>query len=431
MITVPDVHCTCGLDSGDERHEPTCALQYCDPWVTGKVTWFEGALHDPEVLWGWDDVASQPTLIELEEDATTDDDEIECTCYEEGDLSVAVNSKHSADCDLQHHTAWMEGDCEWNHQTRSFEYYDTPKTTSVGSWSGTGAAQNYGGYGSYGGMLGPTCDHDGTKAVTFPDGTLIYPSSSYSTSKRDSIPDYALYLETHRTPVSAAIYIPWKDYGLPEIDFRHAADIICDTFALAHDGMTVEVGCIGAHGRTGTVLACMAILAGVALDDAVEWTKTNHCEKAVESERQEWFVAWFHAYVHQLEAPPTPPIKPLAPPSSPGKYSTSKATTGTGTSSLFTNDDASDDLQRGDPCPRCATPLVTFGQKIACNTKDCSNYDGLARCVECNVCLDAQPLEGYCCWNMHCKRWKIKAGAPAAKSTAPPQKTKGRKKWKK
>ena len=40
-------------------------------------------------------------------------------------------------------------------------------------------------------------------------------------------------------------------------------------------GERVEVTCGGGTGRTGTVLACMAVLAGVAADDAVGWVRAH------------------------------------------------------------------------------------------------------------------------------------------------------------
>ena len=212
-----DETCTCEVEDGDEGHKEGCGLFLCSDWLDGYATWYRGALWDTEELWGW-----------------SDEDQVEI------DL-VKDNTK--------------------------------PADTSTKAWeSGWG---DY--YGAAGGSFGSSCDHDGTTALEYPDGVLIYPSSSYSSTKGPpSIPDYALYLETSRMPYSATGYIPWKDFGLPTIDFRHTAEMIIDAYALAKDGMTVEVGCIGGHGRTGTVLACMAILADIPLDDAVEWVRTNH-----------------------------------------------------------------------------------------------------------------------------------------------------------
>ena len=55
----------------------------------------------------------------------------------------------------------------------------------------------------------------------------------------------------------------------------------------------VEVGCAGGLGRTGTALACMAILAGVLPDRAVAWVREHYDERAVEARAQEDWPLWF------------------------------------------------------------------------------------------------------------------------------------------
>ena len=56
-------------------------------------------------------------------------------------------------------------------------------------------------------------------------------------------------------------------------------------------GQDVEVGCLGGHGRTGTALACLAVLTGHPSRDAVAWVRSSYCAKAVETQGQEAFVA--------------------------------------------------------------------------------------------------------------------------------------------
>jgi protein-tyrosine phosphatase len=63
--------------------------------------------------------------------------------------------------------------------------------------------------------------------------------------------------------------------------------------ARARSGEAVEIGCLGGHGRTGTALACLAVLAGTPPDDAVAWVRATYCEKAVETDAQEQLVADF------------------------------------------------------------------------------------------------------------------------------------------
>lgn len=61
----------------------------------------------------------------------------------------------------------------------------------------------------------------------------------------------------------------------------------------------MEVGCKGGLGRTGTVLACMANLAGVPADQAVAWVRVNYNLHTVENPAQEQWVQWFAAYIHR------------------------------------------------------------------------------------------------------------------------------------
>jgi protein-tyrosine phosphatase len=61
----------------------------------------------------------------------------------------------------------------------------------------------------------------------------------------------------------------------------------------ARGGDRVELGCLGGHGRTGTALACLAILCGLPPSEAVTWVRESYCASAVESGLQEAFVTGF------------------------------------------------------------------------------------------------------------------------------------------
>lgn len=86
--------------------------------------------------------------------------------------------------------------------------------------------------------------------------------------------------------------IDWEDFGLP-LDSETAASQIERAFAVAKRGRLVEIGCRGGLGRTGTVLACMAVLAGVPPAEAVEWVRGEYNVQAVETPAQEGWVSWF------------------------------------------------------------------------------------------------------------------------------------------
>lgn len=61
---------------------------------------------------------------------------------------------------------------------------------------------------------------------------------------------------------------------------------------------TVEVACYGGAGRTGTVMACLAILSGVPADEAVAWTRKHYHERAVETP---WQRGWVKSFAKRLD----------------------------------------------------------------------------------------------------------------------------------
>src|SRR3954471_13241301 len=106
--------------------------------------------------------------------------------------------------------------------------------------------------------------------VCFPDGTRVLASGSFERPTGDPPPDFGLYLDPMWTPAWLAVHLDWPDFGVPN-DLAAADEQIMDAWERARAGNAVEVACIGGHGRTGTVLACMAVLAGIAPANAVSW----------------------------------------------------------------------------------------------------------------------------------------------------------------
>ncbi|MDQ3988024.1 MAG: phosphatase, partial [Actinomycetota bacterium] len=78
-------------------------------------------------------------------------------------------------------------------------------------------------------------------------------------------------------------------------DEQLAAASIINAFERARSGQRVEVACGGGTGRTGTVIACMSILAGHPVHDAVSWTRQHYRRRAVETPGQRRWIAWFAA----------------------------------------------------------------------------------------------------------------------------------------
>ena len=134
--------------------------------------------------------------------------------------------------------------------------------------------------------------------VTFPDGTKVRPASLSDRLEHDNWRQFGLYLDEKWHPSWPSAMIPWEDFGLPK-SCAQAVDQITSAFKRAKAGEHVEVGCWGGHGRTGTVLACMAILAGVPPEGAVAWVRRNYDTEAVEGPKQEKWVLWFAEEVNR------------------------------------------------------------------------------------------------------------------------------------
>ncbi len=128
--------------------------------------------------------------------------------------------------------------------------------------------------------------------VIFPDGTRVVASPLLDRDEHVSGRDFGLYMDPRWSPTWPADLIDWPDFELPRDRMRAAAQIRA-AFSRAKSGQSVEIGCVGGLGRTGTVLACMAVLAGVDSSDAVGWVRENYRSNAVETPDQERWVDWF------------------------------------------------------------------------------------------------------------------------------------------
>lgn len=133
-----------------------------------------------------------------------------------------------------------------------------------------------------------------TGEVTLPDGTVVRGRGLRQPLPGGPPPAYGLYLARRRgwEPAWPADWIDWPDFRTPR-DSEAAAAAIRHAYERARAGERVEVACTGGTGRTGTVLACMAVLAGHPADDAVRWVRRHYRPHAVETPGQRRWIAWF------------------------------------------------------------------------------------------------------------------------------------------
>jgi protein-tyrosine phosphatase len=133
--------------------------------------------------------------------------------------------------------------------------------------------------------------HRHRNVVALPDGTKIIAVSfdAVDPYARDQQPDYGLYLDRQWQPPWVHGHLDWPDFGVPG-DPALLLTALRSVIDRARTGERVEVGCLGGHGRTGTALACLAVLTGHPATDAVAWVRANYCPRAVETADQEAFV---------------------------------------------------------------------------------------------------------------------------------------------
>jgi hypothetical protein len=140
-----------------------------------------------------------------------------------------------------------------------------------------------------------------TGAIQLPDGLWIRGRGLGNPAPTGALPHYGLYLGTPsmRDRYDADLtwdhdWIEWPDFRLPR-DREAAVERIRALHERARTDTHTEVACGAGIGRTGTVIACLAVLAGIAADEAVAWARANYHRQAVETPGQRTWVSRFPA----------------------------------------------------------------------------------------------------------------------------------------
>ncbi|MFE2534406.1 protein phosphatase [Streptomyces sp. NPDC059371] len=138
-------------------------------------------------------------------------------------------------------------------------------------------------------------DADGAGVLSLPSGRLIRGRALRRPLPADGgpVPAYAVYLLGGQPPP-----VPWETHWLRWPDFRLPADraearaVLTEAWRRAA-GERVEIACHGGRGRTGTALACVAVLDGVPPREAVAYVRRHYDRHAVET-------PWQRAYVRRF-----------------------------------------------------------------------------------------------------------------------------------
>jgi protein-tyrosine phosphatase len=136
-------------------------------------------------------------------------------------------------------------------------------------------------------------DAEAAGVLRLPSGGLIRGRGLGQPRPAGQEPTFALYLLDDQPPGTPwpARWVRWPDFGLPA-DPADAASAFAAALARA-PGERVEVACWGGNGRTGTALACIAILDGVPVEQAVGWVREHYRPHAVETAAQQRYVRRF------------------------------------------------------------------------------------------------------------------------------------------
>jgi rhodanese/phosphatase family protein len=130
-------------------------------------------------------------------------------------------------------------------------------------------------------------DPAGAGVVTLPSGLLVRGRGLRDGMPGGHPPTFGVYLLGGPPPEFG--WVAWPDFRLPR-DPAYLRTVLDEVLDHARSGRA-ELACGGGRGRTGTALACLAILDGVPSAQAVRWVRENYHPRAVETPWQKRFAA--------------------------------------------------------------------------------------------------------------------------------------------
>ena len=141
--------------------------------------------------------------------------------------------------------------------------------------------------------MGVSWDQAGAGVLRLPSGRTVRGRGLRRPPRPGPEPTFAVYL-LGRPPAAVGwetLWLRWPDFWLPSDPDQARAGLELAWQRAA--GERVEVGCGGGIGRTGTALACLAILDGVPPRQAVGYVRRHYHPRAVETPWQRRYVLRF------------------------------------------------------------------------------------------------------------------------------------------
>ncbi|MDI3402291.1 protein-tyrosine phosphatase family protein [Streptomyces cavernicola] len=138
-------------------------------------------------------------------------------------------------------------------------------------------------------------DPEAPGVLRLPSGRLVRGRGLRKPLPDGPPPTFAVLLLGKQPPATAweSRWLRWPDFRLPS-DRAEAAAVFRTVWERAASER-VEVACAGGRGRTGTALACLAVLDGVPPEQAVDFVRRHYDRHAVETPWQRRYVRAFRA----------------------------------------------------------------------------------------------------------------------------------------
>lgn len=129
--------------------------------------------------------------------------------------------------------------------------------------------------------------------LRLPSGRLVRGRGLRHGAPQPPDPEFGLYLQGAPPPPTGwpSRWVRWPDWWLP-LERADIHDALAEVWRRA-PSERVEVACSGGQGRTGTALACLAVLDGVPAPEAVRYVRHQYRPRAVETPWQQRYVRRF------------------------------------------------------------------------------------------------------------------------------------------
>lgn len=131
--------------------------------------------------------------------------------------------------------------------------------------------------------------------LRLPSGRLVRGRALRRPMPPGPAPEFGVYLLSRKPPDVdwPSRWLHWPDFWLPS-DSAAAFFVLHEAWERAATER-VEIACGSGRGRTGTALACLAVLDGVPVRQAVAYVREHYDPRAVETPWQRRYVERFAA----------------------------------------------------------------------------------------------------------------------------------------